>query len=143
MELIFLDTSFLFAYYNQNDKHHRMAHQFFQEIIKSHSAKIGWVLTDYIFDELVTLIVIRTKDKSKAIFTGKSLLNFQTVQLFYLKPETIDRSWTLFTKYRDKLWSFTDCTSITFMHENRIFKVATFDAHFKEAGLIPVPSLRG
>lgn len=143
MELIFLDTSFLFAYYNQNDKHHQRAHHFFQEVIKNHSAEIGWVFTDYIFDELVTLILIRTKDKTKAIFTGKSLLNSQTIQLFYLKPETIDRSWTLFTKYRDKLWSFTDCTSITFMQENRISKVATFDAHFKEAGLIPVPFVRG
>jgi len=141
MELIFLDTSFLFAYYNQGDKHHQRAHQFFRDIIKGSSAKIGWVFTDYIFDELVTLILMRTKDKTKAIFTGKSLLASQTIQLFYLKPETIDRSWALFTKYRDKLWSFTDCTSITFMHENGISKVATFDVHFKEASLTPVPAI--
>jgi predicted nucleic acid-binding protein len=90
---------------------------------------------------LLTLILIRNKDKTKAIFTGKSLLNSQTIQLFYLKPETINRSWNLFAKYRDKQWSFADCTSIVFMKENNISRTATFDIHFKEAGLIPVPLL--
>jgi predicted nucleic acid-binding protein len=116
-----------------------MAYQFLQGAIKNRSSPIGWILTDYIFDELITLILIRTKDKTKAIFTGKSLLDSETIQLFYLKPETLDRSWVLFMKYRDKLWSFTDCTSMTFMRDNRISKVATFDTHFKEAGLIAVP----
>jgi hypothetical protein len=140
MELIFLDTSFLFAYYNQGDKNHRKALKYFREIVENPSSEIGWVFTDYIFDELVTLILLRSRNKTKAIFSGKTLLNSRTIQLFYLKPETIDRSWILFTKYRDKLWSFTDCTTISFMQENRISKIATFDKNFKEAGLILVPS---
>ncbi|MHB8481483.1 MAG: type II toxin-antitoxin system VapC family toxin [Nitrospiria bacterium] len=139
MELIYLDTSFLFAFYNRTDRYHRKAHQFFQEIISQQ--QVGWAYTDYIFDELLTLILIRNKDKTKAIFTGKSLLNSQTIQLFYLKPETINRSWNLFAKYRDKQWSFTDCTSIVFMKENNISRITTFDSHFKEAGLIPIPLL--
>jgi predicted nucleic acid-binding protein len=139
MELIFLDTSFLFAFFNRTDRYHRKAHHFFQEIISEQH--VGWVYTDYILDELLTLILIRNKDKTKAIFTGKSLLNSDTIQMFYLKPETIDRSWNHFAKYRDKEWSFTDCTSIVFMKENNISRVATFDQHFKEAGLISVPLL--
>lgn len=57
MELIFLDTSFLFAFFNRTDRYHRKAHHFFQDIISQQ--QVGWVYTDYIFDELLTLILIR------------------------------------------------------------------------------------
>ena len=139
MEIVFVDTSFLFAYYNSEDKHHLSARYYFDNVVKSQTYPLGFLLTDYILDELVTLILIRTKNKSQAIFTGNSILNSQTLKLIYLKEETISRAWTKFCNYLDKQWSFTDCTSMVFMEENGIEKVACFDDHFKQAGFCPVP----
>ena len=139
MEIIFVDTSFLFAYYNYEDKHHYPARDYFNNVVKSQSYPLGFMLTDYVFDELITLIMIRTKNKTQAIFTGNSILNSQTMKLIYLKEETISKAWTRFCKYLDKGWSFTDCTSMVFMEENGLQKVACFDDHFREAGFITVP----
>ena len=139
MELVFVDTSFLFAYYSSEDKHHDSARNYFDNVVKFQTYPRGFLLTDYLFDELITLILIRTKNKTQAIFTGNSIHNSQTLKLIYLKKETISKAWTKFCRYLDKQWSFTDCTSMVFMEENGIEKVACFDAHFKQAGFWPVP----
>ena len=139
MELVFVDTSFLFAYYNSEDKHHDSARNYFNNVVKFQTHTLGFLLTDDIFDQLITLILIRTKNKSQAIFTGNSIHNSQTLKLIYLKKETISRAWTKFCGYLDKQWSFTDCTSMVFMEENGIEKVACFDDHFKQAGFWPIP----
>ncbi len=139
MEIIFADTSFLFAYYNSEDKHHHSARDYFDNVVKSQTYPLGFLLTDYIFDELISLILVRTKNKTQAIFTGNSILNSQTLNLIYLKEETISKAWTKFCRYLDKEWSFTDCTSMVFMEENGLQKVACFDDHFKQAGFSPVP----
>lgn len=137
MEIVFVDTSFLFAYYNSEDKYHHSARDYFDNV-KSQTYPLGFLLTDYIFDELITLILIKTKNKAQAIFTGNSILNSQTLKLIYLKEETISKAWTKFCGYLDKQWSFTDCTSMVFMEENGLQKVACFDDHFKQAGFCPV-----
>ena len=139
MEIIFADTSFLFAYYNSEDKYHRCAREYFDTLKKSRNYPLGFLLTDYIFDELTTLIMIRTRNKTQAIFTGNSLLNSRTLKLIYLKEESIIKAWGKFCKYLDKQWSFTDCTSMVFMEENGLQKIASFDDHFKEAGFQTVP----
>jgi hypothetical protein len=83
VEIIFTDTSFLFAYYNSEDKHHRSAREYFDTLEKSQNYPLGFLLTDYIFDELTTLILLRTRNKTQAIFTGNSLLNSRTLKLIY------------------------------------------------------------
>ena len=130
---------FFFAYYNSEDKHHDSARNYFDNVVKSQTYSLGFLLTDYIFDELITLILIRTKNKAQAIFTGNSILNSQTLKLIYLKKETISKAWAKFCGYLDKQWSFTDCTSMVFMEENGIEKVACFDDHFKQARFWPIP----
>lgn len=139
MEIVLVDTSFLFAYYNSEDKHHDSARNYFDNVVKFQTYPLGFLLTDYIFDELITLILIRTKNKAQAIFTGNSILNSQTLKLIYLKKETISKAWAKFCGYLDKQWSFTDCTSMVFMEENGIEKVACFDDHFKQARFWPIP----
>jgi len=47
------------------------------------------------------------------------------------------RAW--FFKWRDKSFSFTDCTSFSIMRELNIKKVLTGDRHFREAGFEILP----
>jgi predicted nucleic acid-binding protein len=93
VEIVLVDTSFFFAYYNSEDSHHDSARNYFDNVVNPQTHPLGFLLTDYIFDELITLILIRTKNKTQAIFTGNSILNSQTLKVIYLKEETISKAW--------------------------------------------------
>jgi Predicted nucleic acid-binding protein, contains PIN domain len=86
------------------------------------------VITDYIFDETVTLTLARTKDISKAIAVGERLSNLEILKI---NQTLFDAAWNIFRaqKARKKL-SFTDCTTIAAMKLNGIDKIAAFDFGF-------------
>ncbi|OGP28897.1 MAG: twitching motility protein PilT [Deltaproteobacteria bacterium GWA2_57_13] len=45
-------------------------------------------------------------------------------------------AWEVFRQYRDKEWSFTDCTSKVIMERLGIAQAFAFDTHFEEFGSI-------
>lgn len=49
----------------------------------------------------------------------------------------------LFFQYRDKDFSFTDCTSFVIMREVRLTHAITTDSHFRQMGFQVLPGLRG
>ncbi|MBI4389691.1 MAG: hypothetical protein HY580_05875 [Nitrospinae bacterium] len=52
-QTFFADTSFLVAFYNSRDDHHRQARDFIADLSKR-KANTGFIITDYIFDETLT-----------------------------------------------------------------------------------------
>jgi len=40
MEIVLVDTSFLFAYYNSEDKHHDSARNYFDNVVKPQTLKL-------------------------------------------------------------------------------------------------------
>jgi hypothetical protein len=66
--------------------------------------------TDYIIDETLTLLRARGKN-SKAIELGQFFFTGQLATVYYLSQQDIEQGWEVFRQYRDKAWSFTDCTS--------------------------------
>lgn len=52
---IFLDTSFLVAFYNKKDKNHLSARRF----ISNEDNGGSFVISDYIFDEVLTVLMVR------------------------------------------------------------------------------------
>ena len=51
---IFLDTSFLVAFYNKKDKNHSEARRLISEADKHTS----FVISDYVFDEILTVLLL-------------------------------------------------------------------------------------
>lgn len=52
-----------------------------------------------------------------------------------ITPERFAKAREVFRRYnKDKIWSFTDCTSYVVMKELKIKKVFTFDKNFTEMG---------
>ena len=49
----------------------------------------------------------------------------------------------IFFDYRDKDFSFTDCTSFAVMRELRLTHALTVDRHFRQMGFELVPAPRG
>lgn len=120
---ILLDSGFLYAVYNARDENHPLALQILQEIEEN---KFGTgYLTDYLFDETMTLFFARVGIE-KAVVAGKVLLN--SYDVIDVSRLLFQESWQLFQKHTI---SFTDCTVLTVMKHFNIEYLATFDGNFK------------
>ena len=124
--MIFLDSSFLIAYYNSLDKHNKKASEIMNQLI---SGKYGVpCLSDYIFDEVVTVLSIRSKDKSVSIALGEILR--ESLEIIKINEELFDKSWNIFKDQKNTSFSFTDCTNLAVMQEYGLSHIATFDEDF-------------
>ena len=56
-----------------------------------------------------------------------------------IHEERAERARHIFFRYRDKDFSFTDCTSFALMRELRIREALTTDKHFRQAGFQMLP----
>lgn len=130
MEKIFLDTSFLIAYHNRKDENHDKVAIWARNIRKE---RISFVISDYIFDEVLTVLLVRGS-KELSIKAGKSILDSDRIILIRVDDIVFDRAWKIYQDYSDKNWSFTDCTSYVLMKGLNILKGLSFDEHFKQFG---------
>jgi predicted nucleic acid-binding protein len=138
MEKIFLDTSFLFAYYNADDEDHDEAVSL--SICLSQN-NIVCVISDYIIDELLTLLSSRV-GKSKAIKLCNDLIDDIKDGFFiliYIDYDIFNEALRTFIQFKDKEWSFTDCTSYTIIKKDGIDKAIYFDEHFRQFGIEILP----
>lgn len=133
----FLDTSFLIAHRNLKDENHAQAVACFEELQQS-SPHLKLVLTDYIFEELATLLVVRL-NKAKAVEICHAVHNDPIIRLFAVGRSLFNEAWELFQKTIDKDWSFTDCTSFVTMQHLGLERGLSFDHHFKQSGFLILP----
>jgi predicted nucleic acid-binding protein len=92
-----------------------------------------FVTTDYIADETLTLIRLRLGLAAAEAWwrqvDGSSRIRWETVT-----PARAEKARGLLFRYRDKDFSFTDCTSFVVMRELRIREALTSDLHFTQMG---------
>ncbi len=124
--MIFLDSSFLVAFEVDGDINHDSAVRLLEDII---DARYGLpVISDYIFDETMTVTLLRTKSLRKARLAGESLLKSFT--LLMVDETAFRRAWQSFKGQRATKYSFTDSTTLELMRRNSIRRIATFDRDF-------------
>ena len=127
--MIILDSSFLVAFYNTNDQNHAKAKSLMEEIV---SGKFGLVfISDYIFDEVVTVALIKLKALKEAIRIGNLLLN--ATMILTTDKTLFDSTWRRFKAQKSTHLSFTDCSILELVSKNGIDYIATFDKEFKQA----------
>jgi uncharacterized protein len=138
MEKIFLDTSFLYAYYDADDKNHEEAIILADEISDK---DVDCLISDYIIDELLTLLVCRV-GKLKAIKLCNDLIddiNSGNIGLICVDRNVFNKALEIFVQFKDKTWSFTDCTSYVIIKNASIAKTVSFDEHFRQFGIEILP----
>ena len=96
------------------------------------------VTTDYVLDETLTLLRMRLGlPAAKAWWAqveGSSRVRWEWVGL-----ERAERARKAFFRFRDKSYSFTDCTSLVVMQELRLKQALTTDRHFHQMGFQVLP----
>jgi hypothetical protein len=69
-----------------------------------------------------------------AVEFGDNVQKSEVVRIVHVTEEMEDEAWTIFKKYSDKLFSFTDCTSFVVMHQLDLTQAFTNDHHFTQMG---------
>jgi uncharacterized protein len=134
-EMIFIDTNVFVAYFNADDAHHKRAVALMQRVV---GGEHGSVFTsDYVFDESVTVALVRTKNVDGAEALGVAILG--GVRMLKVTDSIFRAAWKLFTSNKKGL-SFTDCTNVAFMDMFGIEHIATFDKGFEGVKGIKVVS---
>ena len=113
--------------------------------VKAAAARDTWlqeggllVTTDYVADETLTLLRVRlglaTAEEWWQLVDSSPRLRWEYVSL-----ARADKARAFFFRYRNKEFSFTDCTSFVVMRELRLREALTTDHHFAQMGFTLVP----
>ena len=98
--------------------------------------------TDFVVDETLTLLRFRlgltAAERWWQQIDRSSRLRWERID-----SDRFEKARDLFFQYRDKDFSFTDCTSFVIMRETRLTHALTTDTHFRQMGFQTVPGSRG
>jgi predicted nucleic acid-binding protein len=124
---IFADTGAFLAYRNKKDKYHETALKLFMDALKG---KYGQIYTsDYIYDEALTLALMRTKNPTIAMDIAQ-VIRSPRIKMVFVDTTLLEKSTITFKQYSDRNLSFTDAVSIEIIKELNIEKYFGFDSHF-------------
>lgn len=140
MKAIFVDTAGWVACADGADPAHTRA-----GAARDRALEAGQTLvtTDFVADETLTLIRFRLGLPAADAWWQQVDASVR-VRWERIDSERFEKARALFFQYRDKDFSFTDCTSFVIMRELRLTHALTTDRHFRQAGfqVVPVASRR-
>lgn len=128
MILIVLDSSFLVAYFNERDVHHKSALRVMKKLIEGDFDPI--LMPEYVFLEVVTVLAAR-RGHSTALSVGRTLLNSEEVE-FVPCSEYFVQAMDTFALEGHLGLSFTDAAIVAICRQRGAEHVATFDADFRK-----------
>jgi len=135
MKGVFADTAGWMACADGADPAHRAT-----VIVRDAWLKAGgvFVTTDYIADETLTLIRMRLGPAAAEAW-WRQVDDSTRVRWETITAARAEKARSLFFRYADKNFSFTDCTSFVVMRELRLQEALTTDHHFAQMGFVVKP----
>lgn len=135
---IFIDTEIIVAADSEKDAMHSRAEEILKNI-KTGEYGNGIYISDYVFDEILTLSFIRGGNMELSKRLAKKLLESEMLTWLYINEGTFREATSQYLGQKINL-SFTDCTTVQLMKEKDIEYIATFDAGFRKVpGIKVVP----
>lgn len=132
---LFIDTWGWLVLADRRDPAHKKVRHFYTTF----SRRKGLCVTsDYVLDEVITLLFRRAPFLPAKLFTEAILAGVEagSLDLQRVTADRFQRAWAFRIRYADKrLISFTDFTSLAIMTEVGITDVLTEDRHFELVGL--------
>lgn len=129
--MIFVDTSAWFAAVVPTDSDYPHAARW----LAANSEQL--LTTDYVIDETLTLLRARG-ERQRARVLGEKFFESSMTEVYFLTEDDIRQAWSVFHRYDDKSWSFTDCASKVVIEQMNISEAFAFDHHFRQFGSVRV-----
>ena len=137
----FVDTTAWAAVKNRKDRNYLAAVEVFTDLAERRERV---VTTDFVLDETYTLLLYEVGYTTAVQFKRDldAMIRKGTVELVQVTPEVQIEAWAVFERFnRDKLWSFTDCTSYVVMRREGLAQAASFDEDFAQMGFVLRPGV--
>lgn len=133
---LFVDTGAWVALFNSRDREHDRASRYWSRVRDERRLLLT---TDYVLDETYTLIRRSRAGLQGAKEFHEVVTASRVLEIAEIDADLRDRAWDLFTRYDDKILSFTDCTSFALLHERGLQEAFAFDSDFAKVGFIERP----
>jgi len=132
---ILADTSALFAYKYARDANHSAAREFMQSVAEKKVPVTRIYLSDYIFDELMTLLRAVAGVEAATSF-GENIMESGGFEIVHIDEDVFEDAWKLFKERKEiARLSFTDCTTVALGKVLGLDTVFAYDAHFEKMGM--------
>jgi predicted nucleic acid-binding protein len=125
---IFIDTGIFVALHNSDDEFHLKSKDLIKRALLGDFGRI--FTSDYIIDEAITTALVRTKRHDLAIDLGRHIIDSPRITKLWIGEDSFNQAWAKFQVYKDKMLSFTDCTSIALIEMRGIKNIMSFDCGF-------------
>jgi hypothetical protein len=132
---LFVDTAGWMALADARDPLHERARDARDDWLRRGGILVS---TDYVLDETLTLIRARLGLASARRWWGE-VDSSSRVRWEWIDPPRARKALAVFFRWRDKPFSFTDCTSFMVMRELGLRRALTADRHFRHAGFETTP----
>jgi len=126
---VFIDTGAFMAYRNKRDVYHSKADDLLRRALQREFGSI--FTTDFIYDETLTLAMVRTGNKNVVKDISDIMLSPRIEMMMMIDGVVLNKAIELFFRLFDKRISFTDATTMAVMQQEHIGKIITFDSHFE------------
>ena len=133
--LLFVDTSAWIAAFSPAEPCHEEINEILGEAA---AARKGIVTSDYIVDEMLTLIQSRCGHRV-ARQVGETVWRQGGADVLDIDVPIRETAWALFQKFGDHEVSFTDCTTAALMRLRGIDDILSLDEHFELFGFNRLP----
>lgn len=132
MTRVFADTGGRYALVDARDPDHDRV----VECARAHRDHL--LASNYVFDETLALARYRL-GRPVARRLGERLRGDRLTRPERVTPRDEEAAWSIFTRYHDKAFSFTDCTRLALASRLGLRRCITLDADFRSFGLDSAP----
>jgi hypothetical protein len=125
---LFVDTGAFIALTDADDENHKAAAAFYRNAKEKGTR---FVTTNFVVCETMNYLGVRISHPIAVLF-WESLKKSGFIEIVTVAPSIEDAAFTIFKRYSDKDFSFTDCTSFSFMRSLKLKSGFAFDKHFEQ-----------
>jgi predicted nucleic acid-binding protein len=125
---VLVDTGAIYAFVVRTDANHGTARRFTKRWLAQRGS---FVLSDVVFAETMTLLKARIGSQV-AVRVGNELRQNPSYAWVALGPDGERETWSVFQRFADKEWSYTDCSLLVLARRLEVADVFSFDRHIAQ-----------
>jgi len=125
---LFVDTGAFIALTDADGENHKAAAAFYRNTKEKGTR---FVTTNFVVCETMNYLRARISHNI-AVFFRENLKKSGFIEMVTVTPSIEEAAFTIFKRYTDKDFSFTDCTSFSIMRSLKLKRAFAFDKHFEQ-----------